>query len=103
MTGKHPPDELNYAYLPQLVRDRNSSLKATAMSIQCNKCNCDMEEGFLLEKGDGGVLSSATWVTGNPEKSLLFGLSVKGKPIYTVKTFRCTGCGYLESYALGRL
>lgn len=69
------------------------------MSYQCSKCSSEMEEGFLLEKGDGGVLSSQTWVTGKPEKSALFGVSLKGKAVYEVKTFRCMACGYLDSYA----
>jgi hypothetical protein len=28
-----------------------------------------MEEGFLLEKGDGPILSSETWVGGKPKKA----------------------------------
>lgn len=73
------------------------------MSNQCSKCGADMEEGFLLEKGDGGLLSSESWVEGNPEKSWLSGLSLKGKKIYDVKTLRCSACGYLESYAARKL
>ena len=59
-----------------------------------------MEEGFLLEKGDGGILSSETWVEGKPVKSLLFGVTLKGRIAYDVRTFRCVACGYLDSYAL---
>jgi hypothetical protein len=70
------------------------------MSYQCSKCKSDMEEGFLLEKGDGGILSSETWVAGKPEKSLFFGVSLKGKAVYDIKTFRCIACGYLDSFAL---
>lgn len=73
------------------------------MSHRCSKCNSDMEEGFLLEKGDGALLSSETWVAGKPVKSLLSGLSLKGKMVYDVVTFRCSVCGYLESYALKEL
>ncbi len=69
------------------------------MSPQCSKCGSDMQEGFLLEKGDGGVLSQQAWVTGKPEKSLLTGLRLKGMHVYDVRTFRCTRCSYLESYA----
>jgi hypothetical protein len=70
------------------------------MSYQCSKCNSDMEEGFLIEKGDGGILSSETWVAGEPVKSFFGGLNLKGKVVYDVKTFRCLACGYLDSYAL---
>jgi ribosomal protein L37E len=59
-----------------------------------------MEEGFVLEKGDAGVLSLETWVSGKPEKSWIAGLNLKGKVVYDVKTFRCMTCGYLDSYAL---
>lgn len=68
------------------------------MSIQCSKCNSAMEEGFLLEIGD--TLSAQKWVVDKPEKSLFMGLKLKGKAAYDVKTFRCSACGYLESYAL---
>lgn len=73
------------------------------MSHQCSKCNSDMEEGFLLEKGESPILSSETWVTGKPVKSVFTGLSLKGKTVYDVVTFRCIACGYLDSYALKKL
>jgi DNA-directed RNA polymerase subunit RPC12/RpoP len=68
------------------------------MAYQCSKCNSDTEEGFLLERGD--YLSSEMWVSGKPEKSLLFGIKLKGKTTYDVAVFRCIACGYLDSYAL---
>lgn len=61
-----------------------------------------MEEGFLLEKGDLGALSAEAWVAGQPVKSAISGLSLKEKVIYTVTSFRCTACGFLESYALSK-
>jgi ribosomal protein L37E len=70
------------------------------MSYQCSKCNSDTEEGFLLDKGDGGFASSGDWVAGKPEKSFFSGVKLKGKVAYDVKTFRCIACGYLDSYAL---
>jgi hypothetical protein len=69
------------------------------MSCQCSKCNSEMEEGFLLEKGDGPLLSPETWVAGKPTESFISGLNLKNKVIYEVVTFRCKTCGYLESYA----
>jgi hypothetical protein len=70
------------------------------MSYQCAKCHSSMEEGFLLEKGHYNDLSSEVWVSGSPdEKSFLGGITIKGKVTYNVRTFRCTNCGYLESYA----
>lgn len=72
------------------------------MSYQCSQCNSDTEEGFLLEKGDGAMMSSETWVAGKPNKSLFTGLSLRGQTVYNVVTFRCVACGYLDSYALSK-
>jgi len=72
------------------------------MPYQCNKCNSDMEEGFVLEIGDGGMASSEVWVAGKPEKSLIAGVKLKGRSIYDVASFRCIACGYLDSYALSK-
>lgn len=69
------------------------------MLHNCSKCDAAMEEGFLLEKGDLGVLSAEAWVSGQPVKSLISGLSLKEKVVYTVASFRCPACGFLESYA----
>lgn len=74
--------------------------EAWAMSYQCSRCNSDMERGFLLERGDGSVLSPETWVAGEPQKSVLAGVSLKNKKIFEVITFRCVACGHLDSYAL---
>jgi len=61
-----------------------------------------MEEGFLLEKGDLGISSPETWVGGKPDKRLISGVSLKGKTLYEVVTYRCIACGYLDSYALSK-
>jgi hypothetical protein len=72
------------------------------MSYQCSKCNSDMDEGFLLEKGEAPLLSAETWVLGKPVKSWFAGLNLKGTVLYDVTTFRCIACGYLDSYALNK-
>jgi hypothetical protein len=59
-----------------------------------------MEEGYILDYGDGDSRTVNTWVEGEPVKSFWMGLKIKDKEQYKVKTFRCAGCGYLESYAL---
>ena len=77
----------------------------TKRNLKCPKCNAEMEEGFILDKGDSGALQSR-WVEGEPEKTSLFGVkttwfgvNTSGKEILQVTTYRCTGCGFLESYA----
>lgn len=59
-----------------------------------------MEEGYILDHGDADLRKVNTWVEGKPVKSFWAGLRIKDKEQYSVKTFRCAGCGYLESYAL---
>lgn len=83
-------------------RDHSIIWGATDMSYKCSRCSSDTEEGFLLEKGDGAMLSSQTWVAGKANKSLFSGLSLRGHTVYDVMTFRCVKCGYLDSYALSK-
>jgi predicted nucleic-acid-binding Zn-ribbon protein len=64
----------------------------------CPKCSGRMEEGFVLDRTHGANLQS-TWVAGFPTRSFWTGLKLRGLPTLPVTTFRCSGCGYLESYA----
>ena len=60
-----------------------------------------MEIGFLLDHTYNAVLP-AIWVAGPPEKKKFwYGGSrfiVKEKRWHQVETWRCTACGYLDSY-----
>jgi hypothetical protein len=38
-------------------------------------------------------------VEGQPEESIWTGTKTRGKHQVRITTYRCTGCGYLESYA----
>lgn len=70
------------------------------MSYECAKCHSGMQEGYLLEKGHCNELSPEVWVAGSPsERTFLGRISIKGKVTYNVRTFRCTNCGFFESYA----
>lgn len=68
--------------------------------INCVKCEGFMEEGFIIERGDSNVGMVSTWVEGAPVKSFWSGVKVKDKQQFYVATYRCAGCGYLESYAI---
>lgn len=68
-------------------------------STQCPKCRGQMEPGFLLDKAHHDQLKSSEWLEGQPESSFWGGLKTKGRDRFPVRTNRCTGCGYLESYA----
>ena len=61
--------------------------------MTCPKCNAEMEEGFLAAP------RVAEWIEGPAEKSLLFSVKVRERERRNVRTFRCSKCGFLESYA----
>jgi hypothetical protein len=70
-------------------------------AMRCPKCNGVMVQGFIKDlKGEGSCRVS-TWVEGAPGKPSLFGSSVPApaEKCIPVGTFRCSVCGFLESYA----
>lgn len=70
----------------------------TSSDHTCPKCREEMEEGFIADFTYGGIATSK-WVEGEPEDSFWTGTKTKGKRQVEVLTFRCSSCGYLESYA----
>jgi predicted nucleic-acid-binding Zn-ribbon protein len=68
------------------------------LPVKCPKCSGRMEEGFVLDRTYGANLQ-ATWVEGSPTKSFWTGVQVRGRQRLPVTTFRCSSCGYLESFA----
>jgi hypothetical protein len=59
-----------------------------------------MEEGYVLDIGYGTVTTSS-WVEGPPQKSRWSGLVTKGRRKLPVTVYRCSKCGFLESWATG--
>ena len=57
-----------------------------------------MEEGFIADYSQGAVVTSK-WIEGQPERSLWRVTKIKGKRQVQIASFRCTECGFLESYA----
>jgi hypothetical protein len=57
-----------------------------------------MVQGFLFES-EGARRVVITWVEGAPEKSWLGSVKVPNEKCIPVGTFRCSECGFLESYA----
>jgi len=57
-----------------------------------------MDAGFVVDKAHGRILQQE-WVNGQPEPSFWTGLKIRDKQRFTIKTFRCTHCGCLESFA----
>jgi hypothetical protein len=73
-----------------------------AMSIpdlSCAKCKAKMEEGFILDHSHT-AMTVATWASGVPEKTFIGSMNLKGRQQVPLRTFRCTACGYVESYAI---
>jgi hypothetical protein len=65
----------------------------------CAKCQGSMEPGFVLDRNYDRSEQN-TWVDGAPEPSVwLGGVKTRKKEKIPIATYRCTTCGYLESYA----
>ena len=67
-------------------------------SLTCPKCSATMEEGYVVDHTYGGMMP-AEWIEGKPIKSFWMGLKIAKDTNHAVKTYRCTDCGFLESYA----
>ena len=70
----------------------------SAEPTRCSKCNGEMVQGFLFES-EGPRRMVSTWVEGAPEKSWFGSAKVPKEKCVPVGTFRCSVCGFLESYA----
>ena len=69
----------------------------TISSNECPKCKGPMEQGFVLDNSDRGLLVSH-WAKGPPQKS--FWMRTKNPDNQVpIGMYRCTSCGYLEAYA----
>ena len=71
--------------------------------LQCAKCGSAMEAGFIVDYKDYASTRVETWVEGEPTTSFWTGLKIKDRQQFTVTSYRCERCGYLESYALDEL
>ena len=87
-----------------MTTSSNSSSNGFSMStkaIQCPKCNGEMVQGFIFDRADRGGRRVINWVEGAPGKPNWFGWNVPApaEKCIPVGTFRCSVCGFLESYA----
>ena len=65
----------------------------------CPRCGREMEVGFSMDASFGkDYAEPARWAEGPPQTSFWSG--VKNPVRRRVDTYRCAGCGYLESYAV---
>ncbi len=65
-----------------------------ALELTCPKCGSRMVQGVTLD-GHG---ARASWIAGRMRRGWLgFPILPKGE-MSTIVTYRCVGCGFLESY-----
>jgi hypothetical protein len=57
-----------------------------------------MEPGFIVDEGYG-TRTASRWFRGEAQYGFFGSLKVRRKEGVDVDTYRCTRCGYLESYA----
>jgi hypothetical protein len=65
--------------------------------FRCSKCGGEMQEGLVVDLNYAGILQSM-WVEDPAGQSVGSG-ATNGKRKVKTKTYRCSGCGYLDSYA----
>ncbi len=64
----------------------------------CPKCGQHMTQGFIADHTYGAV-NVSLWVEGAPRASFWKKIKAPAAKSLPVATFRCLGCGFLESYA----
>ena len=57
-----------------------------------------MQQGFVLDNTHGARLVSQ-WGPGAPLKSFWTGMKLPEGDLIPIGTYRCSSCGFLESYA----
>lgn len=70
--------------------------------LVCPKCGNAMEPGFVVDhtQRDNAEESAVPeWAEGTVQPSWIGHVKMSGKERHSIQTFRCAGCGYLESYA----
>lgn len=68
--------------------------------IECPKCTGRMETGFIIDEIHGGTQVSQ-WVEGLPNRHWFLGMRTKGRRKLPITVYRCSRCGFLESWATG--
>lgn len=68
-------------------------------SNTCPKCQATMTQGFVLDHTQSGYRAVSSWIEGAPVKSVWLGLKFDKSAQRDVQTWRCSRCGFLESYA----
>lgn len=67
------------------------------IDVKCSKCSAQMQEGLVVDLNYAGILPSM-WVEGSAASSAPQSMMDGKRKVKTI-TYRCTKCGYLDSYA----
>ncbi len=70
---------------------------------RCPKCGGEMRQGVQVYRDEANYYP-LYWVEGEPVKRVFLGftgmnLDIDGRQILETATFKCSDCGFLESYA----
>ena len=78
----------------------SGGLGMSTEAIQCPKCNGVMVQGFISDYWASHSCRVSNWVLGAPGKASWFrSVLAPAENCIPVGTFRCSVCGFLESYA----
>ena len=65
----------------------------------CPRCSIPMEPGFLIDRSHHNFGRPGQWVSGEPERSIWFGVKTGDRKRVTISAYRCSRCGSLELFA----
>ena len=68
-----------------------------ALKLNCSKCNSDMQQGVVVDLSYAGILRSM-WVEDQADKNVAGTADTHKRKVKTI-TYRCSNCGFLDSYA----
>ena len=68
----------------------------------CSQCAVVMEQGFTVDRSHHSFGQPTKWVSGAPERSMLFGVKTGGRKRLTLVAYRCPQCGRVDLFAPGR-
>jgi hypothetical protein len=66
--------------------------------FKCSKCSGEMQEGLVVDLNYAGIIPSM-WVEDQAGKGATPATVMNGKRKVKTVTYRCSNCGYLDSYA----
>lgn len=69
-----------------------------APEFKCSKCSSEMQAGLVVDLNYAGIIRSM-WVDEQAGNGASPETVMSGKRKVKTTTYRCSNCGYLDSYA----